>query len=92
MRNKSAEKHERQDIIRRQRNRVLKSKVRTAYVNLLDAVSKTDKQEVENRFRIYISNIDKAIKKHVFHLNKGARLKSNITKKIKEILNQKQTA
>ena len=90
--NKSAQKHERQDIIRRQRNRILKSKVRTAYVKLLNEINSKNKEEIEKKLKIYMSVIDKAVKKHVFHRNKGGRLKANIAKRIKLSLNEKQNA
>ena len=86
--NKSALKRERQNVVRRERNRALKSKVHTAYLRLTEVMDAKKEEEIEERLRFYVSEIDKAVKKGVFHGNKGARKKSRITKKIKELLKE----
>lgn len=81
-------KRERQNVVRRARNRVLKSKVHTARKKLEEAISLKKREEVEEFFRIFMSVVDKAVKKNIFHRNKGARLKSRAHHKIKVTFNE----
>ncbi|MCK4796722.1 MAG: 30S ribosomal protein S20 [Spirochaetes bacterium] len=90
--NKSALKRERQNKVRRERNRILKSKVHTAFIKLESAINSKDEGEVENRLRIYTSEVDKAVKRKVFHVNKGARKKARIAKKIKGVFSERKSA
>jgi len=90
--NKSALKRERQDDVRRKRNRVLKSKVRTAFNKINDSIAHKKKEDTETFFKTYMSVVDLAVKKGIFHKNKGARLKSNMAKKINETFKEKTTA
>jgi small subunit ribosomal protein S20 len=83
MTKKSVLKRENQNLIRRARNRVIKSKVHTAKLRLIAAINKKDKEDVDKRFRTFMSEVDKAVKRGVFHRNKGARLKSRANKAIK---------
>ncbi len=83
MTKKSVLKREHQNVVRRARNRVIKSKVHTAKIRLVEAINKKDKEDVDKRFRTFMSEVDKAVKKGIFHKNKGARLKSRANKAIK---------
>ena len=78
--NRSALKRERQNISRRARNRIIKSKVHTSFINLEEALEAKNKDEIEKRFNVYKSVIDKAVKRGVFHKNKGSRNKSRMSK------------
>ena len=62
----SALKRERQDNIKKLRNRVMKSKVHTAFKRLIEAISSKNKEEVDNRLKNYVSEVDKAVKKGIF--------------------------
>lgn len=88
----SALKRERQNITRRDRNRILKSRVHTAFIKLVGSMDSKNKEEVENRLRTYMSELDKAVKKGILHINKAARNKSRIVKKINSVFNEKQSA
>ncbi len=90
--NKSALKRERQNTERKIRNRVIKSKVKTAFKKLSDSIDSKKKDEVEANLKLYMSEIDKAVKKGVYHINKGARNKSRIMKKISQTFKEKKSA
>lgn len=81
--NKSALKRERQDVERRLRNRIIKSKVHTAFRKLAEAINSKNREDVEAKLRVYMSEVDKAVKRNILHRNNGARKKSRIVKKIK---------
>ena len=83
---KSVEKKERQDVVRRERNRIQRSKVNTALRRLNDAIISKNKEEIEKCLRTYMSEVHKAVKNKVFHKNKGARRISNISKKISSVV------
>jgi len=72
---KSAIKKLKQDKVRKGSN----NKVEAAYLSML---SKMKKGKVKDLKKIH-SAIDKAAKKSVIHLNKAARLKSQVTKFLK---------
>lgn len=90
--NKSALKRERQANVRNLKNRVTKSKVKTAFKKLADSIDAKDKKAVDENLKLYISEIDRAVKKGVFHTNKAARSKSRIMKKINNLFNEKKSA
>ncbi|HOV13891.1 MAG TPA: 30S ribosomal protein S20 [Spirochaetota bacterium] len=86
--NRSVLKREKQNLVKRARNRVLKSKVHTARKKLEEAISLKNREDVEGIFRILMSVVDKAVKKNIFHRNKGARIKSRAHHKIKVVFNE----
>lgn len=86
--NKSALKRDRQNLVRNKRNRIIKSKVHTAFRKLNEAMTEKNKELVEEKLRIYMSEVDKAVKKGILHTRKGARNKSRIVKKIKKVFNE----
>jgi small subunit ribosomal protein S20 len=90
--NKSALKRERQNNERRLRNKTIKSKVKTAFKKLSASIDAKKKNEVEVNLKNYISEIDKAVKKGVYHTNKGKRNKSRIMKKVNQLFNEKKSA
>lgn len=74
----------------RLRNKAYKSAVRTLTKKFLVAVdnyaanpSPESKQEVNQRMSEAYSKIDRAVKRGVFHRNKGARKKSRLAKRFK---------
>jgi small subunit ribosomal protein S20 len=83
---KSVLKRERQNLVHRSRNRILKSKLHTSYVRLIEALNSKDKEAVEAKLRIYMSNVDKAVKKNIIQRNNAARKKSRMVKRIKDTL------
>jgi len=90
--NNSALKRERQNLVQRERNKILKSRVHTAKKRLETAIESKVREDVEIRLRTFMSEVDKAVKKGIFHKNKGARLKSRIVKKIKDVFNEHKAA
>ena len=90
--NKSALKRERQNTERRLKNKVIKSKVKTAFKKLSDSIDAKKKNEIDVNLKNYFSEIDKAVKNGVFHSNKGIRNKSRIMKKINQLFKEKKSA
>lgn len=90
--NKSALKRERQNIVRRDRNRILRTKIRTSFNKVIEAVHSKKKEETNKSFNEYCSIVDKAVKKSVFHRNKGARRKSRMAKMINDTFKAKKNA
>ena len=77
-------KRERQNAVRRMRNRVIKSKVHTSYRRVLEALNTKDKDETEKKIKVFHSELDKAVKRGVIHKNRAARNKSRLSKKVKK--------
>ena len=83
----------------RLRNKAYKSAVRTLTKKFLVAVdnyaanpSPESKQEVNQRMAEAYSKIDRAVKRGVFHRNKGARKKSRLAKRFKSSVPETATA
>jgi len=73
---RSAKKKLRQDIKRHKFNTIIKNGVRTA-------IKKFRKKPSEKQLAATYSQIDKAVKKNIFHPNKAARIKSSLATLIK---------
>ena len=65
------------------RNAKTKRQVRESIKSLNSAISKGNSDTIREAYNRAISEIDKAIKKHVMHKNKGARKKSQLANQIK---------
>ncbi|QOR34339.1 30S ribosomal protein S20 [Clostridium sp. 'deep sea'] len=78
--NKSTEKRVRQDLKRTIRNRTVKSQVKTA-VRRFEDLLPTDKTAAQDKLRVALKTVDKAVTKGVIHKNKAARQKSRLMKK-----------
>ncbi|PID69306.1 MAG: 30S ribosomal protein S20 [Flavobacteriales bacterium] len=76
---KSAIKKIRSDETKRLRNRFQHKVTRTAIKNLK---ATEDKKVAEVQLRKVVSMIDKLVKKNIIHKNKGANLKSQLTKRV----------
>jgi small subunit ribosomal protein S20 len=83
--NKSAEKRNRQNSVRRLRNRVRKSEVRTSNRKLLQAVKDENKEVAEKEFQAFSKLIDTATRKGVYHVNTAARKKSRLQKLLNKL-------
>lgn len=79
---KSAQKRIRQIKTRRLRNRLQKSVVKSTLKSL--RASKGHKEAVAALPRVY-SLIDKLAKRHIFHKNKAANMKSKLTKFVNKL-------
>ena len=62
------------------RNKIIKSKVKTAIKRFLSAVEAKDIDNIKLELRNAIKAIDKASSKGVFHKNNAARKKSRLAK------------
>jgi small subunit ribosomal protein S20 len=74
------------------RNKTYKSAVKTLMKNYFDAVDEYARQpspealqEVQNRMSQAYSKIDKAVKRRVLHRNNGARKKSRLVERLKNV-------
>lgn len=85
---KSVLKRERQNLEARKRNRIVKSRVHTVYKKLVSALNLKNREEVEQLLRKYMKEVHLAVKKGVFHKNKGSRKISRIVKRIKAVFNE----
>ena len=67
------------------RNRIIKSKVKTAIKKVLLAVNVGNLEEAKIAYAHAAAEIDKAVSKGVFHKNNGARKKSSLSKLVNSI-------
>ena len=80
--NKSAEKRVRQIAKRTERNRAVKSRIKTLQKKALVAAGEGNNEEARKIFQEFSSVVDKAAKKNIFRQNKAANLKSRTNKAI----------
>ncbi len=76
--NKSAEKRERQEAVRRLQNRAAKSTVRTAVKKFDAAVAANNKEEAAKALAESAKLLDSAASKGLIHKNTAARKKSRL--------------
>lgn len=79
---KSSLKRARQTVVRTERNRAEKSRMKTLRKKTLAAVAAGDKEGAAKASAEFSSAVDKAAKKNVIHANKAANLKSKAAKAI----------
>lgn len=77
---KSAAKRVRIIKKRTERNRQIKSTVRTAIRRFQEAINGGNMEEAQLKLRRALVTIDKAVTKGVLHKNKAARTKSRLTR------------
>ena len=80
---KSAKKRLRQDLERRERNRAVKSSVKTQVKKVISALRDGKIDVAETEFRAAASHLDRAAGKGVIHKNNAARRKSRLQAVIK---------
>lgn len=78
----SAAKRARQSVRITERNRALKTKVKTIRKQVQDAVEAGDKGVATATLNTFNSTVDKAAKSNVIHPNTAARSKSKLQKKV----------
>ena len=78
----SALKRARQTAKRTVRNRINRSRIRTALRHFREALAKGDKAAAQQMFGQTVSAIDKAIQKGVLHANAAARHKSRLSARL----------
>lgn len=79
---KSSIKRARQTVVRTERNRAEKTRMKTLRKKTLAAVAAGDKETAVKISSEFSSAVDKAAKKNVIHPNKAANLKSKTAKAI----------
>lgn len=79
---KSAEKAHRQNIVRREHNRQLRSRLRGALRDIRAAVDSGNADQIKDALRSTISLVDKMAGKRVIHRNAASRYKSRLQKRI----------
>ena len=78
----SAEKAHRQNVVRREHNRQLRSRLRGALRDIRAAIDSGDPGQVKDALRSTISLVDKMAGKGVIHRNAAARYKSRLAKRV----------
>ncbi len=78
----SAKKRLRQSIVRRDRNRAIKSEIKTSIRKVLDALSNKDVSAAQELFRTVAKKTDQAASSRTIHRNKAARIKSRLSARI----------
>jgi small subunit ribosomal protein S20 len=82
---KSQIKRNAQNEKRRQRNRAVRSELKTREKAAISGAGTEDQAEL---LRLAVKRIDKAAAKGVLHKNKAARMKSRLTKRITRLAEQ----
>ena len=78
----SAKKRLRQDKVRRDRNRSVKSAIRKQVRLVAEAVTAGDIEKAEAQYRLAAKRLDRAGARNVIHRNAAARKKSRMQKLI----------
>ena len=74
----SALKAHRQNVVRREQNRALRSRLRTALKDIRSALASNDIEGVRSKLNATVSLIDKMAGKGIIHDNAAARYKSRL--------------
>ena len=79
----SASKRLRQNVVRRGRNRVLKSSMKSQIRKVRELVEAGDVEKAEEAYRLAAKRLDRAGASNVIHPNRAARTKSRLQRLIK---------
>lgn len=82
---KSAIKRNRQTVVRTERNRAEKSRMKTVRKKAIAAITSGDKAAATKAVSEFSSVVDKAAKRNLIHPNKAANLKSKTAKALATI-------
>ncbi len=80
----SAKKRLRQSVVRRERNRRVKSAVRTQIKKVLMALKEGDVAKAETEFQVAAKRLDRAGAARVLHPNTTSRYKSRLQRRIRK--------
>ena len=86
---KSAEKRWHQSLVRREKNRAVKSELRTRIRTVREAITAKNVEAGAAAFRDLTKKLDKAAAGNVIHANRAARLKSRISAALKAAKDKK---
>lgn len=78
----SALKAHRQNVVRRERNRQLRSRLRAALKAIRTAVDKNEFDAVKDQLKEAVSLVDRMAGKGIIHKNAAARYKSRLAKRV----------
>ena len=81
----SAKKRLRQNKVRRDRNRSLRTIVRNRCKKVLKAMSSGNFEEAESLFAAAVKTLDKMGSKRILHKNAAARKKSRLSARLKKL-------
>ena len=81
----NAKKRLRQSVVRRDRNRSIKSAVRTQIRKVRVAVAAGDADQSATELAVAVKKLDQAASKKVIHPNAAARTKSRLSKAVKSL-------
>ncbi len=81
---KSASKRLRQNKVRQERNKSIKSNVKTQVKKVMAAVEAGNVEEAEKEFKEAAKKLDRAGAKKIMHPNKASRKKSSLQHAIKK--------
>ena len=85
---KSQEKRDRQNLKRNEKNRALKSKIKTLNKNLKASIEDKDTKAAASDIKLYFKALDKAAKTKTVHKNFVANKKSKAAKLFKSLENK----
>ncbi|MBL4576276.1 MAG: 30S ribosomal protein S20 [Opitutaceae bacterium] len=77
---KSALKNDRKRVVRTVRNRSMKTRIKTLFKKFQEDVSSGNADAAKSSGISYISAVDKAVKKKIFHAHCSDRAKSRVSK------------
>ena len=83
---KSQVKRNRQTIVRNERNRSIRSELRTRAKSAIEAAESGDAAGAEEALRLAQKRIDSAVTKGVLKKNTAARRKSRLTQQVRSLL------
>ncbi len=83
---KSAAKRARQNTKREERNRRVKSMLKTSIRRFEEALQSGDQEEARSKLNTAVRQIDKAAARGILHRNNAARKKSNLSRKYNQSL------
>ena len=78
----SALKAHRQNIVRRERNRQMRTRLRSALRSIRSAVDAVDPAQVKDALKVTISLVDKIAAKGIIHRNTAGRYKSRLSARV----------
>ncbi len=81
----SARKRARQTVVRTERNRAAKSRIKTFRKHVLAAVEAKDLEKAKEAYSHFSSAADKAAKRGVIHKNTASRLKSRVAAQVNSL-------
>ncbi len=78
-------KRNRQNLVRSERNKAVRSMLKTYRKRFAEAVESGDRTLAEEAYRVAARHLDKAASKRVIHANKAANLKSQMARTLQDL-------